>query len=204
VTQQQRFYWPEVTAVDAAGCGLRVRFERRGDRYGQLIDVAEGGAWAACLESIEGDGDDPWPPSPPLQQLSIEELSPGRLVALMVGMAGKSHWSVSVECAPTCTSLIFDVACRLARQPRLLASSYRCLQASSLRTCDPSRLLVADGAAEVVVQPVAGSAPAFLEATSAGFAVRVGPKGLCQQTTIRWRYRVSPLPRSLRQAPAAG
>ena len=51
----------------------------------------------------------PWPQSPPMQQLSIEMID-GRNVALGVGCAGKSHWSLSVE--PVENGFRFDWACK--------------------------------------------------------------------------------------------
>ncbi len=46
------------------------------------------------LASLEGDSQQIWPPSPPLQDLDRHELPDGAAV-LAVGMAGTSHWSAS-------------------------------------------------------------------------------------------------------------
>ena len=62
--------------------GLSIQFARAGDRHSHQILVA-GQVLAA---SVEGGGEDDWPPSPPLQQLSIEDLGNGP-VGLLVGMA---------------------------------------------------------------------------------------------------------------------
>lgn len=75
------------------------------------------------LESVEGGGDDPWPPSPPLQELHIERQAVGREVALLVGRAGRSHWSLSVEAFEN--RLVLDAACRLSTDAEWLGSSYR-------------------------------------------------------------------------------
>ncbi len=46
------------------------------------------------LASLEGDSQQVWPPSPPLQDLDRHEFPDGAAV-LAVGMAGTSHWSAS-------------------------------------------------------------------------------------------------------------
>jgi hypothetical protein len=112
------------------GHKLRVEFFKSGDRYAHRLSavVADDGGRETVVplaESVEGDNDDPWPPSPPLQSLSIEELADGRTAALLVGMAGRSHWSASVEVAPGLGSPKFQLACRFTTVPDRLGSTYR-------------------------------------------------------------------------------
>ena len=95
-----------VRAVNARGVGLQVRFTRVGDRFAHCIEfvVARNAIGVPLLTSVEGDNNSAWPPSATLQQLHIERRDGvGRSaetfshVALMVGLAGRSHWSLSVE-----------------------------------------------------------------------------------------------------------
>jgi len=101
--------------LDAAGPHgevLRVVFAWRGDRFGHAVLALRPGAEPrVLLESLEGAAGDAWPSSPALQSLRIEALPQGR-AALLVGMAGQSHWSASVEAVPGRAELRFDVACR--------------------------------------------------------------------------------------------
>jgi hypothetical protein len=92
---------------------LQVQFARRGDRYAHEICLRRGGAWVAVLSSVEGTPDDAWPHSPPLQSLHVERRADGRQVALLVGMAGKGHWSASVELDAAGEQARFEVACRV-------------------------------------------------------------------------------------------
>ena len=73
------------------------------------------------LQSLCGPPDECWPDSPPIQQLSIETLE-GRPVALGVGGAGTSHWSLSVE--PVESGFRFDWACRAKSTPERLGTTY--------------------------------------------------------------------------------
>ncbi len=97
---------------------LAVRFERQGDRHAHVLIAAQ----TMIGQSIEGRNDESWPSSPPLQQLSIEDFGTGP-VALLVGMAGRSHWSMSVETGED--GSVFDVACRVKGAPEQLGSTYR-------------------------------------------------------------------------------
>ena len=109
---------------------LQIEFFRQGDRYAHRISLAGDDRPVELLVSVEGGGhvdgpnpnrpdcdyaDDAWPASPPFQELRIEPRSDGRQVALLVGMAGRSHWSASVEADPQLGRFTFDVACRAAR-----------------------------------------------------------------------------------------
>jgi hypothetical protein len=124
-----------VESVTAGGHRLRVDFFKLSDRYGHRLSVVlrdESGreTMIPLAESVEGTSDDPWPPSPPLQSLSIERLSDRCTAALLVGIAGRSHWSASIEVKPEEPALgliEFDFACRSAELPRSLSCEYRAL-----------------------------------------------------------------------------
>jgi hypothetical protein len=116
------------------GHRLRIDFFKLADRYGHRLSVvlrAEDGqeTLVPLAESVEGAPDDPWPPSPPLQSLTIEERDDTSKVALLVGMAGRSHWSASIAVERATPSLfcypVFELACRFTSQPTLLATTYR-------------------------------------------------------------------------------
>ena len=99
-------------ATGSDGSILRVEFLWRSDRFGHVISAVIRGHPIVLLESFEGTPADDWPPSPPLQSLHRELLPDGRTALLLVGAAGRSHWSASVEAAPREPRLIFDIACR--------------------------------------------------------------------------------------------
>src|SRR5262245_34232670 len=107
------------------GNGLRIIFERRQDRYAHSIEVVHGESKQVPLSSIEGDDQTAWPASPPLQQLSFERRPDGSTIALAIGMAGSSHWSLSAETDSTQLACEFDVACRCVREPEQLGSRYQ-------------------------------------------------------------------------------
>jgi hypothetical protein len=105
-------------------CGsLRIEFVWCADRYvHRILTSTPDGEY--ILTSREGRPDEKWPVSPPLQSLHLEDRPGGARVAMLVGMAGRSHWSMSVETDIARSRLLFDVACRVSEQPSWLGSSY--------------------------------------------------------------------------------
>ena len=114
---------PDAAAVIEVG-DLRVVFERRGDRFGHRVEVraAADAPWLVACYSLEGEADDDWPPSPPFQQLHVERRPRGPVV-LLVGMAGRTHWSGAVAEGDD-GGVQFDFAARAHQTPLRLGSSY--------------------------------------------------------------------------------
>jgi hypothetical protein len=180
-------------ALTPAGDGLRAIFFWRVDRFAHRIERIESGATTPLLESLEGSDLDRWPPSPPLQQLTVESLPDGRAVALLVGMAGASHWSMTVEREPDAAALVFDVACRVKEEGGALGSAYRSLVRHELK--DESALLHRPGGqgqpVKVESLPTAGSdGNAHVETDGRGVQIRPAFEINVNQTA-RWKYRIS-------------
>jgi hypothetical protein len=185
------------------GGGWRVAFERRGDRLAHRIAAERDGTWIDLLESVEGTADEDWPPSPPLQELHTESRADARQVALLVGMAGSSHWSLSVELLFERRELVFDTACRVRAAPAWLGSVYRvCVadgQAERRREGETERrrdrgmesgvdgTLVFGGGAGA--WRMTAEAPSRLDV--AGGEFRIGPPLSADvPCTARWTYRL--------------
>lgn len=148
---------------------LRVIFEWHQDRFIHRIVCGN-----SVLASIDGEADDPWPASPPLQQLSLEDLH-GRETILGVGAAGRSHWSVSVQAIQVNSSdghtsgLVFDWACRARDLPEFVGSTYQADNAFALAPGPGSRCeRLGDGKWVVV------------------------PNAELMSGTIQWRYQIAP------------
>lgn len=119
---------------------FRVDFVRQGDRIAHVVYAASPADDPArpgrieLLRSVESSADAAWLASPPLQELHVEERG-GEPVALLVGRAGKNHWSASIGCerdvanddgnsATGRQKLVIDIACRVSSLPTTLASTY--------------------------------------------------------------------------------
>ncbi|HEY2761172.1 MAG TPA: hypothetical protein VGI75_10520 [Pirellulales bacterium] len=102
---------------------MRLSFQKLGDRFQHQIAPASTGCTPILL-SNEGTADDLWPASPVLQSLHIESRPGGIQAALLVGTAGRSHWSMSVETDPSKNRFVFDIACRIHDSPDWLGSTY--------------------------------------------------------------------------------
>jgi len=197
-------------AITVEGKSYELTFTREGDRIIQRL-VTDSGlpSEQVVLESCEGTPADAWPASSPLQSLSIEELTPGAPVGLLVGMAGKSHWSASIERLSGNNGWRWDIACRVNVTPDFLGSTYRLPQvqtepnpsfrpvtaspnSSEVQTALPlssnTKLLVtaepiSDARGNVV------SCCALLSSAS-GFQLSAPLSTISGATTFRWKYRV--------------
>ena len=99
-------------------------FAWAGDRWRHVVAVADG----SRLESVEGPaatgGDPRWPASPVFTEVSLVDVG-GRAAILGVGLAGRSHFSVSVAAHPDLPdTLLFEIACRIHEPPGPLGSTY--------------------------------------------------------------------------------
>jgi hypothetical protein len=159
-------------ATDPRGRTLRIEFVRSDDRFGHFISVVDPAGHArAVLESVEGTARDQWPASPPLQNLSVEQLAPDRRVALLVGMAGRSHWSASIEAVPGEAAFVFDVACRTSGNHAELGSLYRASEQDGGRCvvlAEQECSVNAAGQRQIAIVPAGDRGPG----------------------TIRWKYRI--------------
>ena len=114
----------QLEATGDDGSGFRIEFVWTGDRYRHLIYTVHQGVSSPVLTSVEGDDQSNWPPSPPLQQVSIEEVD-GNPAAFGVGMAGKSHFSAAylIQLQPRPT-LVCDLAVLAKEVPHYVGSQY--------------------------------------------------------------------------------
>lgn len=163
---------------------VRARFQRTADRFEHAIEVQSAdGRWISIAKSAEGDAYDLWPASPPFQELHVEQRGEMQ-VALLVGNAGKSHWSGSIEAHVSDEKLVFDVACRAREAPQWLGSTYQMVESNQLSGGFRPRF---EAAAEATAVQTDGSrvrvAPIDMaDAVKGNSASHAWPK------TIRWQY----------------
>lgn len=195
----------ELVVDSPAGAVLGVRFVRLSDRYQHVVFVRSTGEEAGetsvdLLRSVEGTPAEAWPVSPPLQSLSIETLAEGRRAALLVGMAGRGHWSASIEADAPSGALVFDIACRSSAKPERLQSQYErpasdlgvrrlplgvAQNQCEIRIGDHRLSIRDDGGPAANATLNAGEGPLTIDC--AALSTSAGP-------TWRWRYRVELLP----------
>lgn len=134
--------------VDHRGRGLRLTWSYAGDRYGHEIAYVSEAGVVVCLVAQLGCDGDPWPSSPPVQQVSLVSPPRGGRAALLLGMAGRSHWSQSVEGVEGVEGalcVVFDIACRAAERPVWLGNAYRTRLPVEIPSPTAARVAVASG-----------------------------------------------------------
>lgn len=186
---------PEVLeVVDGDGFGLRAQFVRQGDRYAHQLLVLAPGRPTPVLESVETGDDSEWPPSPPLQQLSIEQLAT-RWAALGVGQAGTSHWSISIEAlSEPNPTLRFSLACRLAIRPSRLGSQYRLIAAAPTVLSEGHPLEWKLPPRRLLVTPDSNNGSTWVDYRDGHLTFLRGNLQVPLPATLQWGYRVALLP----------
>ena len=177
--------------TDDRGRGLRVTFVWNQDRYSHTVAIVQGERLLPLLASDEC-GDDPgWPLAPPLQQLSIEPRADGCHVALGVGMAGRSHWSISVEPIAGEPGFLFDIACRTVARPAFLGTRYRSQVPAMVAPDHASAELEISGTrVRVRAVAIAQQPPTLIGETVDGFAVEPQCAIPLTAPTVRWQYEL--------------
>lgn len=182
--------------------GLRLVFERRGDRYRHAVAVVDDATWLPVVESVEGTSEDEWPSSPPLEELHLEPGPSGRNVALLVGRSGRAHWSASAEIFVLSTDdsiaarITFDVACRAPRPPLWLGSRYATCQGVSLQGVTAIGCIFHAGRRRVrLAMHPDDAGDGALSAESEAVRLAPPPSTGPWPATLRWRYQFQLLPK---------
>ena len=176
-----------------------MRFVPCADRILHEVSVKRHGGWDAVLTSVEGDPSQDWPPSPPLQSLHIERPPGEHERALLVGMAGRSHWSASVMLDVHTSRLRFDIACRVpggltarlgvtyrSNWPVVVHDVHQALSSHPPGSDSPNLLIEADSL----------YARTRIEPTAEGIAILAGDMATIETShTIRWAYALAIVPR---------
>ena len=174
-------------AASISAGALHVEFQRLADRYAhQIIYSPAGSISPMTWASQEGTFRDAWPPSPPLQTLHLETRPDGSQTIMLIGMAGRSHWSMSVE-AVTKDRLYFDVACRISESPVWLGSTYHCANQDATAFCGRPTFSSCQGI---------GARESALQIDCASGILRI-PVSLATNAfpqSVRWRYTVAIAP----------
>jgi hypothetical protein len=184
----------------AGGAVLRVDFDRAHDRWKHRVslDLPAGSSLVSpvlLFESSEGTSEDDWPISPPLQFVSIETRPKKLPVALLMGMAGGSHWSASIEQHPAEQMLRFDIACRAGSRPEQLGSRYRFGPRVELMNAEegPDRVRFLAGGLAFEISGEQGKDFPLPAITLDDRELRIhfGEPTTDQRQTYRWLYRLA-------------
>ena len=161
------------------GTLLRVVFQFFDDRFHHSVGILTNGVFHTLLESLEGSANESWPSSPAFQEVSQQGTT-----ALLVGMAGTSHFSASVE--PRMDSIRFDLACRLKEPPTVLGSTYRLLQPAAPNSTSDNEDSSGQHSLNIPLQATHDSP------SNSSHNVHIRPPHLSKELpqTARWSYEV--------------
>lgn len=172
--------------VLSAGGGLSIALARVGDRYRHAVSIGAGDSTRVILQSLEGADQEAWPSSPPFQELHLERPRNAFETALVVGRAGRGHWSASIEADGGQETITFDVACRCSGAIDWLGSRYHCLAGPLL---DGGRTFVLTP--EYELQVLEGDLQLTEDGATPVFAIVPRYSALPTAQTVRWKYRIA-------------
>lgn len=166
--------------------GLSVVLSRVADRFRHevLITTAE---TRVMLTSLEGTDDQAWPPSPPFQELHTRQSSAGVDAVMLVGRAGRSHWSASIELDRSQEAVLFDVACRSSGPIHWLGSSYQWL-GNALAVSEEGQTVL--GSSDFQLDVLEGQAKVSDQGETHVLSIVPVWTVSSASQTIRWRYRI--------------
>ncbi|QDV67951.1 hypothetical protein Poly24_16570 [Rosistilla carotiformis] len=179
----------ELIAGDPNTLALALRLVWQQDRFGHAIDVLQAGQRSPLLETVVDPAPTAWPRNTPLQQASLETID-GRLAILGVGLAGTSHWSLSLETlAGESVGLRIDCACRCTTAPESLGSQYRWADGIDCQTDAFAGILFRGD--QVCVQVAPDDEKTVITCTADEKLCEIRPESLPNETpqTIRWCYQ---------------
>ncbi len=175
---------------------LSVRYSKVRDRLSHTIGIVDGDTYLPLLESIEGSEEEPWPASPPMQQMVEECFLPGTSPVLLgIGLSGNGHWSTAIE-SQNSRLLKFDIACKNSKGSTFFGSQYRILthvQRSSRPNTIEILLDTKQLAVSFIVPRIECSVSiGRLEFSDVERRIRVSPNSeLSSIQTHRWCYEIS-------------
>ena len=113
--------------ISLSAGALSVRYSKLRDRLSHTIGIVVEDSFISLMESIEGSEAEPWPASPPMQQMVEECFTPSASPVLLgVGLSGNGHWSTAIE-TQRAGHLKFDIACKNSKSSTWFGSQYRLL-----------------------------------------------------------------------------
>jgi hypothetical protein len=159
------------------------------DRTGHSVWWITDDAPRLLMTSIESDAHEAWPESSPLQQIVCESVGAGgKPVLLGVGMAGKAHWSATIEGDSLTEAIAFDMACRTAAAPLRLGSKYKIADGWIVRVESDRTLRLQDNDGNQLAIDSIGNLPIQCNDRSVLIHPIIDPAQHQRGQTYRWRY----------------
>ena len=187
---EDKEWLPVLDMISISTGALSVRYSKLRDRLSHTVGIAVGDSYIPLLESIEGSEEEPWPASPPMQQMVEECFTPGTSPVLLgVGLSGSGHWSTAIE-TQNIGQLKFDIACKNTKSSTWFGSQYR-LVAPIQPSIHPNSIGFLVESARMELSMSIGR----LDFSDAERSVRVSP--ISEPSSIqthRWCYEISLMP----------
>lgn len=160
---------------------VTVQFFRTAHQFGHCVSWTTGEQTIEMITNVEAGMD--WPPSPPVQDVHFEDRDANQIL-FGVGMAGKSHYSLSIE-SNRRDKLSFEFACHLKEPPQFLGVTYHLgrrstevdnLVADQITPLENSTVLVEedlDESTSLIIQPKSTERAEIPATVQWGFKIQI-------------------------------
>lgn len=144
--------WPlrRADSCPDAPCQAAFAWREANGRFGHQIRVRGPDDWMEVISTIEDEGIDDWPSSPPIQQTAVHGAADAP-IWFGLGMAGRSHWSASIE--PTERGIRIEFACRVVGRPRWIGVTYRLGEAARVAAAEGNRMVLELAGCRLALKP---------------------------------------------------
>ena len=181
-----------IEAKNREGIGLSIQACWVADRFHHEVLLVTPDSTEPLLKSKEGTPEDDWPTSPPLQDVSVQEIH-GNPALLGVGMAGSSHWSLSFMATDEeRVAMNCDIACLTRKTPDGPVGSIYRLKSSGQQS-GRQVILSPAGLANQTVRIECIEEPDLLHGSikqTADQLVITPREPIVGPGTVQWKYRI--------------
>jgi len=184
---------------------FELSFRHVGDRWQHGVSLRHRGEWRCLLTSEEGAPTDDVPPSPPLQDLRLEQPAEMIYEFQLLGQSGKGVYSAAIRFDGTLRTIDFDL-CARGRSKTHLCTICRYVLPNDewlpeVRDLSDSLILLPGGGRGIDVAPVAivGCPRSECRLTTVQYVRRIdagcfgitGSDSPSKAFSVRWRYRMT-------------
>lgn len=183
-----------------ASATLRLIFERAADRWRHIVDVFANDDWLTVLTSVEGTPSETLPPSPPFQELRLEQLDDITHEFQLFGRGAGHVYSAAVRVDGVAASIDCDL-CVKPRHPGLIeraVSTYEVCSSDSINRASDSKIILnaakANRRLSLESLPLDGHPPARWTLAPSPHHAQITCHDPAQSwaaaKTLRWHYRI--------------
>ncbi len=183
-----RWPLPHADPSPDAPCQAAFAWRETNGRFGHQICVRGSDDWIEVISTIEDEGTDDWPSSPPIRQTDVHAAADAP-IWFGLGMAGRSHWSASIE--PTERGIRIEFACRLSGRPGWIGVTYRIGESARVVAAEGNRVMLDLAGCRLALNPQADTRLDRTTRSDGSTRLVLVPKKITPTTCWSYEWRLA-------------